>query len=444
MALTDIQTLTNAQFNQSAYLPFNTVLPSNQGLSITFDFYSYGGSGADGISFFLVDGTQPINSPGGFGGSLGYAPILTDTGLQGGIKGGYLGVGFDEFGNFSSPTSGRTGGIGVVPNSVAVRGSQATNYAFLTGNSLPTGTTLSVPGPTATQAKAKRSAEVDLTPDGSLTVKIDLNGNGNFNDPGEVLINNFNVVASGNGILPSTFRLGFAASTGAQTNIHQVGNFTVKNSLGQLIPGDFTPNLIQINTSGGSSTITGGTGNNTLISGKTSDTLTGGTGNNTFVANGGDVLTAGTSGTNRFYFSGATYADALRKSTFSSRTTINNFAYSPDSTQNSLIGFVDDSSTTSFNVIGRPKALFNAGKETGSLRKAVTSAFASKNQKNPGTALKSNEAVFFRLGSRAFIAVNDRKAAFSPTNDFLAEVTGIQLKAGDRNRGALKVNDYFA
>ncbi|XPM54606.1 MAG: hypothetical protein EDM05_043150 [Leptolyngbya sp. IPPAS B-1204] len=54
MAQTDIVKLTDAQPFQTAYLPFNTIVPSANGLSITFDFYAYGGDGADGISFSLL------------------------------------------------------------------------------------------------------------------------------------------------------------------------------------------------------------------------------------------------------------------------------------------------------------------------------------------------------------------------------------------------------
>jgi Ca2+-binding RTX toxin-like protein len=440
MALTDIQKLTDAQFNQAAYLPFDTLIPSNQGLSITFDFYSYGGSGADGISFFLVDGSQPIKAPGGFGGSLGYAPILTGSGLTPGLQGGYLGVGFDEFGSFSSPTGGRTGGLGVIPDSVAVRGSQATNYVYLGGTSLPTGYTLDVPGPTATRAQAKRSAEVDLTPGGLLTVKIDLNGNGVFTDPGETLINNLNVTAV-NGALPPTFRVGFAASTGGQNNIHEVGNFVVKNLAGQIIPGNFTPNLTFVDNGNNNNNQSGGAGNDTITTGTGKDTLSGGAGNDVLAGGGGgDTLTGGAGG-DRFYFRGTSQAVALKQSTLRSPTRIADLTYNADPAQRDLVGLDFDNN---LNTIERPKGLFNAGKEKGSLLNAARSAYADKNQQKKGNqALKANEAVFFRLGSRTYLSVNDKKAAFSAANDLLVDVSGIQFKSGDIKRGALSVTDYF-
>jgi hypothetical protein len=87
---------------------YDNAIPASGGLDITFDQYQYGSSstGADGIGFFLTDGSVPLTSAGPPGGSLGYAQ---NTGVNG-VAGGYLGVGLDAFGNFSSPAEGRGAG----------------------------------------------------------------------------------------------------------------------------------------------------------------------------------------------------------------------------------------------------------------------------------------------------------------------------------------------
>lgn len=95
---------------------------------IEFDNIAYGGSGADGIALALsASGIPPV--AGAYGGSLGYAQR---TGVNG-FAGGWLGVGFDEYGNFANPTEGRSGGPGQVVDSVTVRGSYTGSTPGTTG-----------------------------------------------------------------------------------------------------------------------------------------------------------------------------------------------------------------------------------------------------------------------------------------------------------------------
>ena len=63
-----------------------------QPLFIEFEYVSWGGSGADGISAFLFDASVGM-SGAYWGGSLGYC----------GGQGAYLGIGLDEYGMFSDP-----------------------------------------------------------------------------------------------------------------------------------------------------------------------------------------------------------------------------------------------------------------------------------------------------------------------------------------------------
>jgi len=68
----------------------------------SFDYASWGGTGADGVACFLFDGGTTL-SVGANGGSLGY---VQKSGVNG-LAGGYIGVGIDEFGNYSKVTEGR-------------------------------------------------------------------------------------------------------------------------------------------------------------------------------------------------------------------------------------------------------------------------------------------------------------------------------------------------
>lgn len=207
-------------------------LASGNGFVITFDFFSYNGDGADGISFFLVDGSVNPSASGAFGGSLGYAQKTIAGGAPAdvpGLAGGHLGIGLDEFGNFPNDTEGRTGSTngtptGFSPNNVSVRGA---GNGGLTGYPL-IGRNIALPGqlsPTAAlpdRSGARRTARVTLTPNGFLSVDVDF-GSGFVNviplfDTGAV---------PGQPALPATFRFGFGASTGGQNNYHEIKNFRI-------------------------------------------------------------------------------------------------------------------------------------------------------------------------------------------------------------------------
>jgi len=98
--------------NQTGAVISNFTFPTTQGVQVTWTSVTYGGdndqnTGADGISFFLSDGSKSPTTAGGLGGSLGYS-CSNVNGKYEGLLGGYLGVGIDEFGNF---TNGSTSSV---------------------------------------------------------------------------------------------------------------------------------------------------------------------------------------------------------------------------------------------------------------------------------------------------------------------------------------------
>lgn len=429
--------LTNAETNQASFRLLSPEQPvdSSKDLSITFDFYSYGGNGGDGLSFFILDGAVgEVKTVGGFGGSLGYANRNDNGVITPGIAGGYVGIGFDEFGNFSTGTEGRVGGaaeagLGLGADSIAIRGGfsvvDAESYKYLTGvggltdaTGLPISIDNTVPND-LDRNNAKRSARVDLTPAGLLSVKVDFNNDGDFDDAGETnaLLQNIDVKTANDGNLPTTLRFGFAAATGNSTNIHEIGNFEARSG------------GVLLTTTSQGQIVGGGTGSS-------ADKLIGGDRNDQIIGGSSDTLTGGKGG-DRFIFSGIDRSTALKQSTLRSRARITDFNVN----QGDRIQLDFDNQLTTPNL---PKRLFNAGEEKGSLRKAAKAAYADKSfTKRGNQKLKPGEAVLFTQGSRTYISVNDNKAPFSPGNDLLVDVTNIKLKGGDSGLGTLKVGNYF-
>ena len=131
---------------QTGAIVSNFTFPTNEGLQVTWTSVTYGGdgygnnagaaSGADGISFFLSDGSLPA-TVGASGGSLGYS-CSNESGnaTWDGVQGGYLGIGIDEFGNFSSKSDNTSSGAttGQTPGQIVVRGSGNTTFAWLNAN----------------------------------------------------------------------------------------------------------------------------------------------------------------------------------------------------------------------------------------------------------------------------------------------------------------------
>ena len=216
--------LTDARNDQSGGLISTFTFPSDQGLQVTFTTVTYGGNGlngtgADGLSFFLADAdilrvVDRNTRLGAKGGSLGYS---RSRGGVPGLVGGYLGVGIDEFGNYSNPQDTGLGGPGFRSNVVAVRGAQATGYRYIAGSA--------VQGAIASWREPTRLTSAPLT----FLLSISRDGllNMSYSRAGGVanpVISNLQISAN-NGPLPRNFRFGFAASTGGGTNIHEITCF---------------------------------------------------------------------------------------------------------------------------------------------------------------------------------------------------------------------------
>ena len=244
----------------------DTPFSRTEGLIIEFDFFVYNGRtsgngippGADGLNFFILDGSTANPEPGAFGGSLGYAQARNrDNTNDPGATNGFLGIGFDVFGNYSAGTEGRQEGPGAQADVIAIRGSGSgqTGYEFINGvtsNSiigagLDDASTIGATNEkTRVQGRVSgRRARITITPDGFLTLQLAPNTQEPVAE--SAYRNVFTNLDLKNGLptngrntlgpIPPSFKFGFAASTGASTAIHEIRNFIIRpivDSPGQL------------------------------------------------------------------------------------------------------------------------------------------------------------------------------------------------------------------
>lgn len=111
--------LTDTSTNETTMAQFGQMLnTASNVLTIEFDAIAYGGTGADGVALAMGDAGIAA-AVGAGGGSLGYAQKSATNGYAG----GWAGIGIHEHGNFANASEGRSGGPGVIADSVTVRGS---------------------------------------------------------------------------------------------------------------------------------------------------------------------------------------------------------------------------------------------------------------------------------------------------------------------------------
>lgn len=217
--------LTENTLNQSTSITFKRSFPAaGNKMTIEFDHYAYGGTGADGIALVLSDAAvTPV--PGSYGGSLGYAQRTNVSPAQSGFAGGWLGIGFDEFGNFSQATEGRVGGTSARPQAIGVRAASSTNYGWLGGTNtlLPT---LSASGSTLARGDRYRIT-IDSRISSPQTVSFQLERRLAGGSSYSTLLTSSNLLSLGQPAPPANLLLSYTGSTGDNTNFHEITNIQV-------------------------------------------------------------------------------------------------------------------------------------------------------------------------------------------------------------------------
>lgn len=232
--------ITNSKTYQKGFAYINKSFPSTMGVLVDFEYKMWrdvpNADGADGIGIFLFNAASNFQL-GGYGGSLGYAP---GGGSGTGLAGGYVGVGLDAYGNFSSATEGRVGGPGMTPNAVVLRGpttSDATTNRYLAGVALGDRTgsdgqirarneldynTQTSTRPTDDQFYRRVQIEIVRLDAAGIYYNIIVRWKKGVNDDFTDLI-----TYTTTDVPPALLKLGFAASTGGDRNYHEIRNLMV-------------------------------------------------------------------------------------------------------------------------------------------------------------------------------------------------------------------------
>ncbi|WP_240455333.1 DUF6701 domain-containing protein [Aeromonas rivipollensis] len=220
--------MTQASPKQSTSATYQRLFPAaNNLVTIEFDQYAHGGNGADGMAVVLSD-ARDTPQPGAFGGPLGYG---FKTGVNNGFAGGWLGVGIDEYGNFSG--EGGATNKGRRKQSVVVRGSGSgtSGYNYLKGTCKDgadnaNGNCLSPTVDSGSDSNRPHRYRLTIdsrTKDQSM-VKVERNTGSGYS----TLIDSFNAAAqSGQAAIPENLLLSLTGSTGDATNAHQIDNVRI-------------------------------------------------------------------------------------------------------------------------------------------------------------------------------------------------------------------------
>lgn len=237
--------LTEAKTQKEGFMYVTQGFPTTLGVIADFEYKAWRDVsenffGADGFSVFLFDAniTESNFKLGGFGGSLGYATYSVPANTTG-LSGGYLGIGLDEYGNYSRASENRNGGMSAaVPNAIVLRGPTNSTYSnsniYLTGvgigdrtgsandirsrNEIDYNTIVATRPPDNVFYRRVQVIITKTATDYLVTVKWKKENETSF-----TTLLNYTLSASQYPI-PSNLKLGFAASTGGGFNYHEIRN----------------------------------------------------------------------------------------------------------------------------------------------------------------------------------------------------------------------------
>ncbi|MCC4832989.1 MSHA biogenesis protein MshQ [Shewanella sp. 10N.7] len=212
--------LTQAAGNQATSTTYQRLFPAADNLiEIEFDHSAYDGNGADGIAMVFSDASI-TPQPGAAGGPLGYGykPSID------GFAGGWLGIGIDEYGNFSA--EGGDNNIGRRQQSVSIRGSGSgtSGYPYLrgtcnNGTTNTTGDCLTPPVDNNENDNHRYRIVIDSRVSGQSLVSVSRDTGSGFVE----IVPQFDILSfASQAAVPDDFILSITGSTGGSTNVHEI------------------------------------------------------------------------------------------------------------------------------------------------------------------------------------------------------------------------------
>ena len=259
--------ITPAVANSRGFSYIDQAFSSTLGVIAEFEFKAWRTTqnntytGGDGFSVFLFDGS--INSSdfrlGGYGSSLGYARnTATTPSVNNGLKGGYIGIGFDSYGNYGNNGEGKGGMLadntsipkdtnntdGTIPNTIVLRGATDENTPTLSNRILAYAKLGDRTG-TGSQMRLRSELDYDelsaVRPNDNLfyrKIKIVLKPVAGSTTKYRIQVFMNRILNTGYSntplidytteqAIPQTLKIGFAASTGGAYNNHEIRNLQV-------------------------------------------------------------------------------------------------------------------------------------------------------------------------------------------------------------------------
>ena len=225
--------LTNASNYQTGSVYLNQSFPSNLGVVVEFEYWSWGPSTlkADGTSVFLFDGSYGPGTftMGAWGAGLGYAETSAPYSILPGLTGGYIAVGLDEYGNWRTKLNAYdlTAPGNQSPN-IAIRGRTVDHTPYLSGilmSSLPFSLNYSIN--TAVRPNTNqyyRKFQVAILYNASISsyqvaVSVQTSENGTM----QQIISPYTM----SNPPPSALKVGLASATGAYNSNHEIRNLRI-------------------------------------------------------------------------------------------------------------------------------------------------------------------------------------------------------------------------